>query len=285
MNKVFIKISALSISLMILATSCTKTGATGPNGTAGTNGANGTNGNNGAPGPNLSGNLQGIISLYDVSGAKMLSPTILKGDSVILTNSSSGMIMRTATDSTGKYMFSNISTGTYSLAVSKPNYGTIWAQGIQFAGGGNADRNYALSVIPITNIVAAASVDTIYAVVGAGNTPEKYIRVRGSVPVSASVITVITYISMSGNTSVNSMPGNFASYYTTTVSPGVSKFNFYIPTANFYDLNFASGSIVYFATYIIGGNTSASTYTDWNTGQPVFTALSSSPVTTSATVQ
>ncbi len=281
MNKIFIKISALSISLslMILAASCTKTGATGPNGAAGSNGA---------PGPTLTGNIQGLVSLYDVSGVKILSPTdSLSGDSVILTNVGSGAVMKTVTGSNGMYTFTNVSTGTYSMVVNRQGYGRVLVYGSQFVGGGTIDKNFALSKIPTTNILAAVAKDTTFAVVGAGNVPEKYIRVRGSVPVSGAVTTVIIYVSQAAATFVDSIPPNFSTYYTTTVSPGVSKFNFYIPTNNFYDLGFPSGGIshAYFAAYILAGNTNASTYTDWSTQQTVFTALSSTPIYVNAPVQ
>lgn len=282
MFKVFNKISVLSFSLMILATSCTKTGATGPNGIAGTNGSNG------APGPTLTGNIQGLISLYDVSGVKILPPTdTLSGDSIILTNVSSGAVIKTITGGNGTYTFTNVSTGTYSMVVNRQGYGRVLAYGSQFVGGGTIDKNFALSKIPTTNIITAVAKDTTFAVVGAGNVPEKYVRVRGSVPVSGSTTTVIIYVSQAANSFVDITPGNYSTYYTTTISPGVSKFNFYIPTSNLYDLGFPSGNVsnVYFAAYILSGNTNASTYTDWNTQQTVFTALSSTPINVNAPVQ
>lgn len=275
MNKVCIKVSALVILAMLLATSCTKTGATGPAGASGPTGGTG---------PNLTGNLQGIVFLYAADGTKQLGTTLMAGDSITLTNNSDGTTLKTTTDANGAYTFTNVTTGTYSLTVSKPLYGTVWSQGVQFAGGGNASRNYALSQIPTTTVSTATAVDTSL-VNGVGATAENYVTIRGYVPVSAGGTTVIVFVSVPANTSVNSTPGNFSTNYTVTVAPGVSKFRINIPTNSLYDLGFVSGNTVYFAAYIVGGNTSASAYTDLTTGQAVFTALSPAAVNASALVQ
>ncbi|HTA60944.1 MAG TPA: carboxypeptidase-like regulatory domain-containing protein [Bacteroidia bacterium] len=279
MKKVFIKISALSLTVMVLATSCKKTA-----GPAGATGATG------ATGPNLTGNLQGVVSLYDVSGAKMLSTTLQAGDSLVLTNNSTGAVLKTVTNANGDYLFSNISTGTYSITVSKPSNGTmafgnVITQGIQFSGGGNADRNFALSVVPTTSVNFIASTDTSFTSNGAGNVAQNYVKVRGGVPVSAGGTTVILFASIPGASTVSSAVGNYSAAYTTTIAAGVNKFTINIPTANLYDLGFTTGNTVNFAAYILGGNTAASSYVDWTTGETVYTALSSTPMNISASVQ
>jgi len=275
MKKVFIKISALSIALVV-ATSCTKTGPAGPSG--------GT----GPAGPSLTGNMQGTVFLYDASGAKQL-PTgavSLQGAAVVITNNSTGATTTEATTGAGSYSFGNLTTGTYSITVSLTGYGSVIAQGVQFVGGGTANRNFSLSVVPTTTVSSAAAVDTSFASVGGPTAPvENYVKVRGYVPVSSAGSTVIVYVSIPGMTSTSSTPGNFASYYTTTIAPGATSFKINIPTASLYDLGFVTGNTVYFAAYVVGGNTSASSYVDWTTGQTVFTALSSTAVNTSAAVQ
>ncbi|MFI5140907.1 MAG: carboxypeptidase-like regulatory domain-containing protein [Bacteroidia bacterium] len=282
MKKTFIKISALSIAL-IVAASCSKTGSTGPAG------ANGATGATGATGPVLTGNMQGVVFLYDVSGAKILSASTQAGDSVIITNTSSGSIMKTVTNSTGAYSFSNLTTGTYSMTVSKPTYGSVIAQGIQFSGGGTANRNFALSMIPIAGVTSAVAGDTSYysGTGSASGVSENYVKIRGYAPALAGGGTVIVFASIPGASTVSNVPGNFSASYTTTLAPGVSSFKITIPTANLYDLGFASGgtATVSFAAYVIGANTSASSYADWTTGQTVYTALSGSPVIVSAMVQ
>jgi len=272
MKKMFVKISALSITLVVAA-SCSKTGPTGPSGATG------------ATGPILTGNMQGTVALYDVSGAKQLSPTLLGGDTVVLTNSSNGTTWKTVTNASGDYLFSNITSGTYSTTVTKPLYGKVVTQGIQFVGGGNSDRNYALSVVPTTSVSSLVIDDSTFTTNGAGNVAQNYVKIRGNVPVSAGETTVIIFVSMPGANSTSSTVGNYSSTYTTTIAPGVNKFTIEIPNANLYDLGFISGNMAYFAAYIIGGTTSASSYVDWTTGQTVYTALSSTPVNTSIQVQ
>jgi len=269
MKKVFIKISVLSIALTV-ATSCKK-GDTGPGGPSG------------PAGPSLTGNTQGVVNLYDVSGAKQLSATLQAGDSVILTNSSTNAVLKTVTSATGAYSFNNLSTGTYNMTVSKPGYGKVITQGIQILGGGNTDRNFSLSLIPSTNVTSTAISDTAL-VNGAGGTPENYVRIRGYVPVSTSETTVIIFVSVVGGGSASSAVGNYSTTYTTTIAPGVTKFTVNIPISNLYDLGFATGNTVSFAEYIIGGTTSASSYVDWTTGQTVYTALSSTPMNTAIAI-
>ncbi len=274
MKKIFSKISVLSIALVV-ATSCKK-GDTGPAGVAG------------PAGPSLTGNTQGVVTLYDVGGSKQLSSTLQAGDSLILTNNSSGAVMKTVTSATGGFAFNNLSTGTYNVVVSKPGYGKVISQGVQILGGGTTDRNFALSVIPNTNVISAAASDTAL-VNGTGNTAENYVRIRGYVPVSSSETTVIVFVSIPGTNSTSSAVGNWSANYTATILPGATKFTISIPTSSLYDLGFPGGSpttnFAYFAAYIVGGNTNASSYIDWTTGQTVYNALSSTPVNVQAGVQ
>ena len=275
MKKVFIKMSVLSIALVVAA-SCTKTGPAGPAGATGATGATG---------PILTGNMQGSVILYDVNGSKILPGGAhgVQGASVVITNNSTGTSTIVATDGSGAYAIANLTTGTYSMTASLPSYGSVVTQGIQFAGGGNANRNFALSVVPTTSVTSALTVDTNYAVGGAGNVAENYVKIRGYVPVSSGGSTVIVFVSTAGATSASST--NFSTTFTTTISPGTTGFKITIPTANLYDLGFTSGNTVYFAAYIVGSNTAASTYVDVNTGQTVYTALSATPLNLSALVQ
>jgi len=255
MTKLFIKIATLSIVLILFATSCTKTGATGPAGPAGSS--------------SLTGNFEGVVFLWDVAGNKLLSPTLLTGDTVTLTNNSSGATYKTTTSTTGTYTFSNISAGTYSLTVSKSGYGIVKAYGIQFVGGGTTYRNFNLAQIPTTSVATATAI-------AGGN-----VQVSGTVPASAYT-QVIIYLSLPSNTFVNNTLGNFSTYtYVIYIGTGTTfSFNF-TPTA-LYDLGFVSGNTVYFAAYTVNNN--GSWYTDPVTGLNVYTAISSSPVTTSITV-
>jgi hypothetical protein len=96
---------------------------------------------------------------------------------------------------------------------------------------------------------------------------------------------VIVFVSNAGGTNASGNVNNFSNYYTVAVSPGALTFKINIPTSDLYDLGFVSGNTVYFAAYLVGGNLNASSYADISTGKTVFTALSSTPVNTSALVQ
>ena len=276
MKKIIFKLSALSI--ILIATSCKK-GDTGPAGAAGTAGATG------ATGPSLSGSMEGFVSLYDAAGSKILSN--LKGDTLLLTNNSTNAVTKTTTDSTGKYMFANLTTGNYNLTTTKMGYGTLLAQNIQFVGGGNTYKNGALCQIPTTNVTSAQAVDTAIAATGSSttSTSENYIKVRGTLPAAVGGSEVIVFVSNVGGTSASGSVTNFSTYYTLAVAPGALTFKINIPTSDLYDLGFVTGNTVYFAAYLVGGNLNASSYVDLTTGKNVFTALSNAPINTSALVQ
>ena len=139
MKKIFSKVVVLSILVIISAVSCKKHG----NYTRGTPPA-------GPAGPSLTGNLEGVLFLYDDGGNKILSTAALTGDTIMLTNNSSGTVLTTTTSSTGTYTFTGITTGTYSMTVMKQGYGTVKAYGIEFAGGGTAYKNFNLALIIIS---------------------------------------------------------------------------------------------------------------------------------------
>ena len=276
MKKTIIKLSALSI--IVLAVSCKK-GDTGP---AGSTGATGSTG------PNLSGNIQGFITLYDAAGSKMLSN--LKGDSITLTNNSSNTTIKTVTDSTGKYVFSNISTGNYNLTISKPGFGTLLSQDMQFIGGGNDFKNAALSQIPTISVIALTAKDsttnpTIKNGTDTTVKAEKYIALSGTVTATTGGSEVIVYVSNPGGISASNSLNNFSTYYTVAVKPGAVTFSILIPSANLYDLNFTSGNQVYFEAYVIGASTSSSSYVDLSTGKTIFTAINPTGVSANAPVQ
>lgn len=70
------KMIIMAVSLLVLASSCTKTGPTGPQGTAGTNGTNGSNGTNGADGANgtngVNGNANVVAGFGNIAAADWL---------------------------------------------------------------------------------------------------------------------------------------------------------------------------------------------------------------------
>jgi hypothetical protein len=266
MKKVFIKtVVLLVIVLIIIVSSCKKSYSGHYNHTPAT-------GATGPAGPSLTGNLEGVLFLYDDGGNKILSATALTCDTIMLINNSSGAVLTTTTSSTGSYTFTGISTGTYSMTAMKHGYGTVNAYGIQFAGGGNDYKNFSLAQIP-TNSVTTISVSTSTA----------GIIVTGTAPAnvglgSLATSDIIVYVSLPNNTSVSSVPSNYSVYSTCAINSSNTTFNCSFTTTNLNQLGFTSGNTVYFAAYVVGLN--GSSYTDPATGLTVFTALSSTPVTT-----
>jgi hypothetical protein len=268
MKKTTLQFLSILTLVLILIVSCKKGGYGGRHGPS--------SGATGPAGPSLTGNMNGFVTLYDITGAKILIN--LKNDSVILTNNSTNAILRTVTDSTGKYLFSNITTGTYNIQISRNGYGTLLLEDVQFAGGGNEYKNGALSMVPISTVTSLASVDTTI------NTVNN-VKVRGVIPVSSGTSAVIIYISIPGTSSASSNVTNFSSYYVVNIAAGNTGFYLDIPTANLYDLGFSSGNTVYFSAYMIGASTSSSSYQDLGTGKSIFTAISAASVTSSVAVQ
>ena len=274
MKKTIIKLSALSV--ILLAVSCKK-GDTGPAGSTG------------ATGPNLSGNIQGFITLYDAAGTKILSN--LSGDSITLVNNSNNAVLKTVTDNTGKYIFPTISTGNYNLTVSRPGFGTLLSQDMQFTGGGTDFKDAALSQIPTFSVTAFTAKDSTTAPTIIKNTTdtivksEKYIALSGTVTATPGGSEVIVYVSNPGGISASNSLSNFSTVYTVAIKPGAVTFSILIPSANLYDLGFTSGNTIYFEAYVIGASTGSSSYVDLSTGKTVYTAINPAGISANAALQ
>ena len=250
-----------AIAMLLSLSSCKKeagpTGATGAQGSAG---------------PVLTGNLKGFINHYDVSGTKLANG--LAGDSVSIDGTSNVAV----TDAAGSYSFAGLSTGVYNITVTRTGYGATKIQSLQFTGGGDSYRNANISKIPTTNVSTLLVYDTIINTVN-------HVRVRGSLPSSTDDQSVIVYIGVPGNTTVNSSIANQISTYVININAGITKYSKNIPTSELYDLGYTSGNTVYVAAYTIGGNTNASAYVDLTTNKAVYTALGSAPLFANAPVQ
>src|ERR1017187_6563834 len=129
MKKVCIKVSAVVILAMLLATSCTKTGATGPAGAAG-----GT----GSTGPALTGTVVGYVDLFDQYGE--LLPASAAGE-VYLTSPNLAANWKDSTyvSSGGANTYSTtLTTGTYQFNVTTKTggFGNLLINSMNFVGGG-----------------------------------------------------------------------------------------------------------------------------------------------------
>lgn len=266
MKNLLIKTVALSVVVMF-AVSCKKDGPTGATGATGP-----------AGGPIMTGNIEGVVFIYDAGGVKQTSSALLAGDSIILTNNNNGAVYKTTTNSTGFYTFTNVPSGTYSFTVTKPDYGINKAFGFEFVGGGTTYKNFNLSQIPTTNVIAVQTNTTIVS----GSSPTVIsVQISGTVTTTLENTNEIIFISSTA--SVSGALGSYVSYFLSASSAGISGFGTNIAASTFYGLGFTSGSTVYLATYVYGG-TVGSNYTDPISGLNVYTALSSTPVIMSCIV-
>ncbi len=254
-----------AIAVIISLSSCKK--EAGP---AGSTGAQGPGG------PVLTGNLKGYINHYDASGAKLTSG--LAGDTISIDGTTNFAV----TNASGMYSFTGLTTGIYNLTITRSGFGTTKIQSLQFTGGGDSYRNANISKIPTLNLATLMIYDTV--INGVNN-----IHVRGHVTSSTDDQSVIIFIGIPGNTTVNSGVSNEISSYVVNVPVNAAGNNtlvkLNIPTAELYDLGYVSSNTVYFAAYTIGGNTNASAYTDLTTNKPIYTALGNTPLFANAPVQ
>lgn len=124
----------------------------------GCSGQKGDTGPTGPPGPTLTGTLIGSVSLYTQCGSAQTH------DGVLITIE--GTTRSTTSDATGRWEFSQLPTGTYVFAFSKPGYGTYKTFGYQFTGGGTAYHGCYLIAIPTgvaSNLSVAATTVAGYA--------------------------------------------------------------------------------------------------------------------------
>ena len=248
MRKTSILAVTLSLILVFGISSCTKTGSQGPVGPAG---------------PVLTGTLSGFVTTYDEYGFKVLGD--LSGVTVKISDSTSDS---TLTDATGKYTFSNLKTGIYTLTYSKPGYATVTAINFSFLGGGTILRNATISKYPSFSLFNVISLDTTI-------TTDPGLLVRGTDTADQVARTFIVF--GGSNSLVSSTPGSYIYANTGTIKAGLSTWNFFITAQELHDNGLASGTTAYFVVYPI--STGEPTYVDPTTGRTVFTAIGTTPST------
>ena len=249
-----IQLITLLVFAVISLSNCKKDTVTGPTGAQG------------PAGPALTGNIKGYISTWDEFGGRIL--TNQAGDTVSI----DGTTRKAITDSTGFYTLAGVSSGIYSISITKPGFGMNKVQNLQFVGGGDTYSNVKIAQ-PSTSNIAVLS-DSTGALTG-------NITVYGTVTSSFQTRTFIIYV---GNTaSVSSSTANYLILYTKNVNPGATKISFVIPKTDLYDAGFGVGSTAYFAAYGLG-STTASAYLDFTNGRTVYTTVSSTPATANVIV-
>ncbi|HXP49258.1 MAG TPA: carboxypeptidase-like regulatory domain-containing protein, partial [Bacteroidia bacterium] len=209
MKKNLLVTTTLIAATAILINSCTKptNGATGPQGPAG---------------PSLSGVLSGHVDLYDQYGSQILNSKTAK---VILYNSGNVIIASMNADSTGKYSFSNISTGIYTLAFTDSGYGQQLHQNFQFLGGGDLNVDGKISQNPNFNITAV-TVDSINHATG-------NVVLNCSIVTNTKVRTLLIFAS--GSSSVSSDPANYLTVTSQSVKANATSTVINIPLSNLYN--------------------------------------------------
>lgn len=221
----------------------------------------------GPAGPALTGTLYGFVTLEDQYGAKVLSG--LNATTVTLTIPSTSAATTATTDSTGKFTFSNVSTGQYQLSFSNTGYGSIINSPLGFLGGGNIDHDVKLSAIPNFTIPAINVSDSAGVVTVTGT--------FSNTPVRKQTIAVF----VGSSSSVSSAPANYLSFYSVIANNNLTTFTVKIQVSDLNDLGFTSGATVYLAAYGAATNfASTSEYEDLqNTGRLNFSSLSATAAT------
>ncbi|HSZ25261.1 MAG TPA: carboxypeptidase-like regulatory domain-containing protein, partial [Cytophagaceae bacterium] len=136
-QKSFILYFLLFASFAVIVQSCKKetgpTGATGP------------------VGPTLTGTASGFASLYDEYGSKLF--TNLSNTKVYIIGASDTVY----TDTTGKFNFTNLKTGTYNLTFSKSGFGSV-NKNVNFIGDSTFLSDTRLSAVPTFTVVSPLNV-------------------------------------------------------------------------------------------------------------------------------
>ena len=250
-----IHLSILTCAIAALAfTSCTKTGATGPAGATGATGGTG---------PNLSGNLEGYVDLFDSYG------TLVTPSNGVLISIPGKTTAADTTNVTGMYNVANLTTGTYAVDLTKTGYGAAKVVSLNFVGGGTQYVQnhlqmtqapaFTLSAVTLTNVGGI-----ITASVTASSTDTKTRKV---------------ILFMSSASTVSSAPANYTGWQTINIAAGASGAAATISATTMNSFGIVTGNTLYVSTYPISVSNNASVYADVATGRSVFNNIGSASVT------
>jgi hypothetical protein len=209
----------------------------------------------------LSGDLIGYVKLYEVDG------TALANNSGV-TVAVEGRNISATTDSTGRYVFTGLRTGTYNLTFTKSGYGTGKEIGYQFVGGGKVfHETSSISKIPsfkITKLTASTNYSERISFT---------VTLSGTLPSKGAVAIFV------GTTpSVSSDPANYIDYAIINLYSSTStSANTSIYTSNLASYGISKGQTVYITAYSAPYNYYAGSYTDLATGRSIFPALDFTP--------
>jgi hypothetical protein len=246
------------ISALLLASLCAAsllTGCSGKDGDPGPTGPSGT------PGPNLTGNMVGFVNPLDegaIATTKSGVTVTLEGVTPVTT---------ATTDANGRYEFSALRNGTYSLIYSRAGLGTFRRISIAHVGG---DQPTFLGITPLVQISNTSVVSFSFGSPQSGNivpftltlsNPSPNVSLRGIIFVGAT-----PNVSSGTGTSIGTFIAN---------SSNVGTINSTISKATLNSAGLASGITAYAIAY--GTSNIPPSFIDPATGRPVFTSLSTSP--------
>ncbi len=181
--------------------------------------------------PVLTGDVIGFAYLRDTSSLPL-------ADNSGITVSAEGTNVSAVTDSAGRWVLSNLATGTYTLVFSKAGYGTMKKPAYQFVGGGQAwvGTMYLFRK-------AGYGVTGLAAYVSAG-----YIFVSGSLSGTLPTGTRLVRIFAGPKASVTSDPGNYLFSFSINLSGTIFSGLMMSPDLLFAN-GFHYGQPAYFVAY------------------------------------
>jgi len=238
----------IALGTITFASSCSKNGSTGPAG---------------PPGPSYTGAISGHVDMYDQYGSKVLTSLTtaqlqLDGGTAI------------SPDATGYYYFESLKTVDYNMSASAPGYASTKTNNFQFLSD-TLNRDIKLSAIPNFSPTAVAS----YAAIGA---PGDSVIINFTA--DTRVREMILFVNNSS--AVSGQPANYLVVYAKAIPANATKVGIVIPASDLYGAGITSGSAIYLAAYgyVV---TDGSAYEDIATGKTVYNAVSTSPITVTAT--
>lgn len=251
MKKSLIAFACLALTMAVVSCKKPKDGSTGPQGATG------------PAGPSLQGNLQGFVQLYDQYGSR----SYLKLDSanVSMDGTTSAML----TDVSGKYTFSNLSTGIYNFSITgRSGYAASKLQGIEITGNGTLDRDIRLSQVPTWTMTAVTAIDTV---IGGNHN----LKLRINVPADTRTRQVAVFIDI--NNAVTST--SYLWTYSVNIPANATTANSILAANSTFlsGAGLASGSMIYVRAYPAAvGYQNNSSYIDYSTDRTVYNAINMS---------
>jgi hypothetical protein len=230
---------------ILLCSNCAKDGDTGPEGPAG---------------PSLTGDMVGFVTLTDINGKRLSDFSGVK-------ISIEGKDITATSAADGRFKLTGVSTGTYTIAVSKAGYCDRKSVSLQFVGGGEYFLGtYSLYQIPnmkVTNLAVNVSASS------------ELVNITGSIEGDLPSVTRNVRIYINPGNTVSSDPQKYVYITTAYMNGTTTTFSapVYFGTLAYYGINAGQS----FSVVAYGESYSSSSYTDIATGKYIYTSLNSTP--------